>query len=146
MELYTSEEQQVQAIKDWWAHYGRVVIATAVVGISGYFGWNFYQAEQKKQNQQLGYAYAEMQETAHQNDQSKQDTFTKFAEEHSGTIYAEMASLNAAAQAVLDDDYTTAKTLLSEALNAMLIIQKSLVLLVCVWHVSNCKWAKPIKH
>ncbi len=43
MELYDSEEEQVQAIKDWWKENGKAVIIGAVLGLGGIFGWRYYQ-------------------------------------------------------------------------------------------------------
>jgi predicted negative regulator of RcsB-dependent stress response len=43
VELYDSEEQQVEAIKDWWKENGKAVILGAVVGLGGLFGWRYYQ-------------------------------------------------------------------------------------------------------
>lgn len=43
MELYDTEEQQVEAIKDWWKENGKAVILGAVVGLGGLFGWRYYQ-------------------------------------------------------------------------------------------------------
>ncbi|MBW3697937.1 tetratricopeptide repeat protein [Vibrio sp. T187] len=43
MELYDTEEQQVEAIKDWWKENGKAVIFGAVVGLGGLFGWRYYQ-------------------------------------------------------------------------------------------------------
>jgi len=43
VELYDSEEQQVEAIKDWWKENGKAVIFGAVIGLGGLFGWRYYQ-------------------------------------------------------------------------------------------------------
>jgi predicted negative regulator of RcsB-dependent stress response len=43
VELYDTEEQQVEAIKDWWKENGKAVILGAVVGIGGLLGWRYYQ-------------------------------------------------------------------------------------------------------
>ncbi|GAL36079.1 Mlr7403 protein [Vibrio maritimus] len=43
MELYDSEEQQVEAIKDWWKENGKAVVLGVVVGLGGLFGWRYYQ-------------------------------------------------------------------------------------------------------
>ncbi len=43
MELYDSEEQQVEAIKDWWKENGKAVILGGVIGLGGLFGWRYYQ-------------------------------------------------------------------------------------------------------
>ena len=37
MELYDTEEQQVEAIKDWWKENGKAVIFGAVIGLGGLF-------------------------------------------------------------------------------------------------------------
>nr|WP_216613425.1 tetratricopeptide repeat protein [Vibrio sp. 99-8-1] len=41
--MYDSEEQQVEAIKDWWKENGKAVILGGVVGLGGIFGWRYYQ-------------------------------------------------------------------------------------------------------
>lgn len=43
MELYDSEEDQVQAIKDWWKENGKAVVLGGVIGLGGLFGWRYYQ-------------------------------------------------------------------------------------------------------
>jgi len=43
VELYDTEEQQVEAIKDWWKENGKAVIFGAVIGLGGLFGWRYYQ-------------------------------------------------------------------------------------------------------
>ncbi len=35
MELYDTEEEQVQAIKEWWKENGKAVIIGAVLGLGG---------------------------------------------------------------------------------------------------------------
>lgn len=43
MALHDSEEQQVEAIKDWWKENGKAVILGGVIGLGGLFGWQYYQ-------------------------------------------------------------------------------------------------------
>ncbi len=42
MEIYSSEEQQVEAIKRFWSEYGTPILIGAVVGLGGLYGWNYY--------------------------------------------------------------------------------------------------------
>ncbi|MFT6131845.1 MAG: putative negative regulator of RcsB-dependent stress response [Shewanella sp.] len=42
MEIYSTEEQQVDAIKQFWKDYGTSIIVGAVVGLGGLYGWNEY--------------------------------------------------------------------------------------------------------
>lgn len=42
MEIYSTEEQQVDAIKQFWKDYGTSILIGAVVGLGGLYGWNYY--------------------------------------------------------------------------------------------------------
>ncbi|CCN46355.1 putative TPR repeat protein [Vibrio nigripulchritudo MADA3029] len=57
MELYDTEEQQVEAIKEWWKENGKAVIVGAVVGLGGIFGWRFYQDSQADAQNAASLAY-----------------------------------------------------------------------------------------
>lgn len=46
MEVYETEEQQVDAIKSWIKENGKAVVLGAVIGLGGLWGWKFYQSEQ----------------------------------------------------------------------------------------------------
>lgn len=39
MDIYASEEEQVEALKKWWQENGKAVIAGAIIGISAVLGW-----------------------------------------------------------------------------------------------------------
>ncbi len=43
MELYESEEQQVEALKQWWKENGRGIIFGLVLGLGGVGGWGLWQ-------------------------------------------------------------------------------------------------------
>ena len=57
MELYDTEEQQVEAIKDWWKENGKAVALGAVVGLGGIFGWRYYQDMQVSAQDAASQAY-----------------------------------------------------------------------------------------
>ncbi|MFQ6371398.1 YfgM family protein [Shewanella sp. YIC-542] len=42
MEIYSTEEQQVEAIKRFWKDYGTSILAGAVIGLGALYGWNYY--------------------------------------------------------------------------------------------------------
>jgi predicted negative regulator of RcsB-dependent stress response len=46
VEIYSTEEQQVDAIKQFWKDYGTSIVVGAVVGLGGLFGWNYYSEHQ----------------------------------------------------------------------------------------------------
>ena len=50
MDVYNSEEQQVEAIKSWWQENGKSIIAGVVIGFVGLFGWRYYNSYVKEQS------------------------------------------------------------------------------------------------
>ena len=43
---YQTEEQQVEQLKEWWNDNGTPLIVGAVLGLSGFFGWKYWNEEQ----------------------------------------------------------------------------------------------------
>ena len=41
IEISDSEEEQVDKLKKWWDSNGKQIIAGAVLGLAGIFGWNY---------------------------------------------------------------------------------------------------------
>lgn len=49
MAHYETEEEQIEAIKDWWKENGRAVIAGVVLAVIALFGWHEWTAYHKQQ-------------------------------------------------------------------------------------------------
>lgn len=45
MDIYATEEEQVEAIKKWWKENGTSVILGLVIGLAALFGWRAWQAK-----------------------------------------------------------------------------------------------------
>lgn len=58
MEIYSTEEQQVEAIKSWWRDNGVAVLLGAVVGLGGLYGWRYYQSEKLASQEQASAGYS----------------------------------------------------------------------------------------
>ena len=43
---YLTEEEQVEAFKNWWAENGLRLLAVGVLIIGGYFGWQGWEKSQ----------------------------------------------------------------------------------------------------
>lgn len=43
---YQTEEQQVEQLKEWWKDNGTPLIVGAALGLSGFFGWKFWNEKQ----------------------------------------------------------------------------------------------------
>jgi predicted negative regulator of RcsB-dependent stress response len=57
VELYDTEEQQVEAIKDWWQENGKAVIIGSIVGIAALGSWQYYQDAQQKAQEAASASY-----------------------------------------------------------------------------------------
>ena len=94
MASYETEEQQVEALKNWWKQNGTAVIAGAVLGVaalSGWRGWNWYQEKQATEASDL---YATVQEAVIKNDAgSLQTQADALRSKYKSTPYATLATL-----------------------------------------------------
>ena len=57
---HLSEEEQIEAVKRWWAANGMQTILAAVLVVGGYFCWQYWEQEQQLQTDQASNAYLEM--------------------------------------------------------------------------------------
>ncbi|MDR9826428.1 YfgM family protein [Vibrio sp. FNV 38] len=96
MELYDSEEQQVEAIKDWWKENGKAVILGTVVGIGGLLGWRFYQDSVVEAQEVASDAYSTAITQLVAQGADAQDTVQAFIESNGDSEYATLAALQLA--------------------------------------------------
>ncbi|MDH3609482.1 MAG: tetratricopeptide repeat protein [Gammaproteobacteria bacterium] len=97
MAEYETEEQQVEALKDWWKQNGMAVVGGAVLGISalvGWRGWNWYQEKQATEASDI---FAVVQEAANKNDTTALQKQTNILRDnYASTPYAPLAVLHQA--------------------------------------------------
>ncbi|MPX91093.1 YfgM family protein [Salinivibrio sp. VYel1] len=60
MDVYTTEEQQVEAIKKWWRDNGKAVVIGAVVGLGALYGWRYFQSQQLTSQEQASQQYEQV--------------------------------------------------------------------------------------
>ncbi len=110
MAEYETEEQQVEALKEWWKQNGLAVIGGAVLGISalvGWRGWNWYQEKQATEASDI---FAVVQEAANKNDVNTLQEKTKMLRDnYSSTPYASLAVLHQAKNQIEQDENTAAE-------------------------------------
>ncbi|RLV59929.1 hypothetical protein D5018_09615 [Parashewanella curva] len=117
MEIYSSEEQQVEAIKRFWKEYGNSIIIGAVVGLGGLYGWNYYSDHQVGQAQNASNAYQAAVNDA--TDESKlAGDIAKFTKEHDQKGYQAMLQLQLAKAAVIAGELDKAVTALKSVIAA----------------------------
>jgi len=88
IEISDTEEEQVDKIKKWWNSNGKQIIAGAVLGLVGVFGWNSYgdyQDSQALNSRTLYLSYA--------SDSSNVGAYDKLIKDHPSSSYADQATL-----------------------------------------------------
>ena len=99
MEIYSSEEQQVEAIKRFWNEYGKAILGGVVIGLAALYGWRYYQAEQRASAEALSGSYAQLIQQQSSNEEWLAQAQSFIAEQGSSS-YAVFAALLAAKEAV----------------------------------------------
>ncbi|WP_223669647.1 YfgM family protein [Kangiella shandongensis] len=111
MAQYETEEQQVEAIKEFWKENGKAIILGAIIGFGGIFGWDYYKDYKQAQAEIASQQYAEAMQTIEAGS-DEQSQFVEKAEaikqEHSATSYAALAALKLAEIKVSDNNLDAA--------------------------------------
>ncbi|MGP9799897.1 YfgM family protein [Rheinheimera sp. NSM] len=114
MEIYSSEEQQVEAIKRFWHEYGKAILAGVVLGLAALYGFRFYQAEQRNTAEAASTEFSRLVE---QRGAAGSEDWLAQAQDFVATSdannYAVMAALLAAKDAVTLQQYDKAAEQLS---------------------------------
>jgi predicted negative regulator of RcsB-dependent stress response len=126
--VHLSEEEQLEALKNWWKEHGTKTIAAIAVAGLAYFGWSQYQDHIENKAQTGSALYDQLSQVAEQaqneaaNGESLSPQATqeidalakKLTEQHGDSLYADFANLYLAKEAVDVKDYDKAKTLLKQ--------------------------------
>lgn len=114
MEIYSSEEQQVEAIKRFWHEYGKAILGGVVLGLAVLYGFRFYQAEQRDSAEQSSSRFSQLVEQ--RTDSASEDWLAQaqgFIDGGNKDNYAVMAALLAAKDAIALQQFDKAETQLS---------------------------------
>ncbi len=122
MTAHLTEEEQVEALKRWWAENGTSAIVGVVLAVSGYLGWGFWQDQQQANAEAASASYQTLMEAVVSEpgqllSDEKTATANHLADElkaqHATSLYASQAALFKAKLAVESGDLTLAATELS---------------------------------
>lgn len=117
MELYETEEQQVEAIKKWWRENGQTVLIGITVGIAFILGWNYWQQYRKDQALQASGLYLQLQKAMAENQKdSVGELAGRIDSQFKGSDYAAFADLMQAKLKVQENDLPAAKQLLEKVM------------------------------
>ena len=88
IEVSDSEEEQVDKLKKWWDSNGKQIIAGAVLGLAGIFGWNYYVDYQDSQALNARALYL-----SYASDSANLGAYDKLIKDHSSSSYADQGTL-----------------------------------------------------
>lgn len=113
MEIYDTEEEQVEALKRWWKENGTSTIVGLAVGIALILGWNYWRDHKKEQAVQASVIYDQLLKAV---DDNQKDSIDKLAgriqEQFGATEYAAYSGLLQAKLKTQQGDFTGAKEVL----------------------------------
>ncbi len=115
MEIYSTEEQQAEAIKRFFRENGTSLAVGIVLGLGGLYGWKAYNQHQIETAEAASDAYIQLVEGA---DKDKEQLLSKaddFIAQNGDSSYAVLAAFVAAKQAVEQNELDKAAEKLSWA-------------------------------
>jgi len=100
VEIYNSDEQQAEAIKEWWKENGKAILIGATLGLVGMFGWRYFNEYRQQQMEEGAVAYEAIVRQLAAGDDKAFAAAESFVSAHSGDSYGDLAALQLAAAAV----------------------------------------------
>lgn len=115
MEIYETEEEQLEALKRWWKENGQSTIVGLILGIAVILGWNFWQDHKRSQALQASALYSQLiQAIGADKKESAEKLAERIKEQYPKTQYAAYSGLFLAKIKVQQGDVAKAQTILKE--------------------------------
>jgi len=112
IQIDNTEEEQVEQIKKWWNSNGKQIIAGAVIGLAGIWGWNTYSDYQDKQSLNARSLYL-----SYASDSSNLGAYDKLTTDFSSSSYSDQAILLMAKYLFDSGSYTQALGVIEPLIN-----------------------------
>lgn len=94
MDVSRTEDEQLEALKKWWAENGVSIVAGVVIGIAAIFGWRGWQSHQQAMAEAASLLYTETIVNIRQNNNTKaREAADRILAEYGSTGYAAFAAL-----------------------------------------------------
>lgn len=93
MQDFEDEDQQIEALKQWWKENGKSLIAGVVIGVGGIFGYREYNDHVVGQSQQASDLYNVISAQVKQGNFTDQNKFDQLKNDLKHTPYAAMAAM-----------------------------------------------------
>ena len=99
--MFSSDEEAVDAIKNWWRDNGAFVIAGLAIGIALVAGWRFWEASQERSAEEAAALYQEIQSQAMMEQlEPLRDPVERLRDDYGRTAYAAQGALSFASVAI----------------------------------------------
>jgi len=118
VEVYQTEEQQVEAIKSYWEENGNMIIAGIALGFAGFIGFNLYKDSKLDDELAISDSYQVLIENSVKDKAAFGANAEKFITENSDTSYASLTALALAKEAAANKDWQSAQTQLMAAIKS----------------------------
>ena len=114
----TTEEEQIQIIKDFWKRYGHRILTVTTVLLLVFAGWNFWQKHQLQMTLQASQTYDQLLHAYDQEGAAARESRAKYLVSHyAKTPYAAMAGLLLAHHAVQQGQFDDALQYLHQVID-----------------------------
>lgn len=117
MEVYNSEQDQVDALKAWWDKNGRSALTALAVFLLSVLGWQSWNDHSNEVAAAASTQYQQMAELMDSNGPQAMEAGRALLASYPDSIYAVMASMSMAKLAVADKDLDAAAAHLRSAIN-----------------------------
>lgn len=110
MQVYQHEEEQIQALKQWWRQQGSLFLTVLTMTLIFAGAWYFWQYRQASHQQRAAVFYDHLQQQRLQHDLADQRLLSeRLLSRYNDTLYAEYAALDMAKEQLAKDDMPAAK-------------------------------------
>ena len=114
---YETEEQQVEALKEWWAENGKAVIVGIVIGVLLVGAWMWWKSSQERKAVAASDNFSHSLEALQKGDHARVKELAAAKDDHSGSLYSAYTALTAARSAVEQGNLEEAATELQWAVD-----------------------------
>ncbi len=105
MDVYQTEEQQVDAIKGYWKENGTTIIAGLAIGFASFIGYNVYQDKQAEQQLLVSEGFQAVMEASDTDTKAFTEAAGAFIAENGESSYASLTAFALAKEAADSKDW-----------------------------------------
>ncbi|MTD28550.1 YfgM family protein [Erwinia sorbitola] len=95
MEVYSNENEQVDALKNFFAQNGKALVVGVVLGVGALLGWRYWNNHQDSGSREISASYQQVTSALDASKPASLEAVAKFASENNNT-YGALASLDLA--------------------------------------------------